>query len=189
MKKLLAIMLILTFCLSLSACKNKDENSSDTKTTPAQTECTEHDIRLLMETNLDCYYLFYVAPLGEGGGTDSDCYTKAETSFFTSYSELSDFVTKAYTNEKSDFLLNKYPSKDNPLYIDKNGSIYVDLDAVKPVEYNVLWDDSYTVTFTENSPQKCSFTLTTTDFDGNEYITSGSAVFENGKWLLTDMVY
>ena len=189
MKKLLAILLILTLCLSLSACKNNDENPSDKAQTVAQIECTEHDIRLLMETNLDCYYLFYVAPLSEGGGTDSDGYTKAETSFFANYSELSDFVTKTYTKEKSDFLLYQYPSKENPLYIEKDGAIYVDLDAVDPDEYFIMWDDSYTIKFTENTTEKCSFTLTTTDFDGNEYVTDGSAVFENGKWLLTDIVY
>lgn len=189
MKKILAIALILVFCLSLSACKSDNKTTTDTAKATAQTECSEQDIRLLMETNLDCYYLFYVAPLSEGGGTDSDGYTKAETSFFTSYSELNDFVTKTYTKEKSDFLLHQYPSKENPLYIEKDGAIYVDLDAVDPDEYFIMWDDSYTIKFTENTTEKCSFTLTTTDFDGNEYVTDGSAVFENGKWLLTDIVY
>lgn len=188
MKKLLAILFILAFCLSLSACKN-EEQISDTTQTAAQSECSEQDIRVLMESNLDCYYLFYIAPLSEGGGTDSDGYTQAEKSFFTSYSELNDFVTNTYTKEKSDYLLHQYPSAENPLYIEKNNEVYVDLDAVKPVEYKISWDDSYTIEFTENSNTKCSFTLTTTDFDGNEYQTSGSAVFENGKWLLADMVY
>ena len=189
MKKLLAILMVLALCLSFSACKNNDEKPADTQKEVTLSECTEQDVRILIERNLDCYYLFYVAPLSQGGGTDSDGYTKADTSFFASYSEMCDFVTTTYTKEKSDYLLHQYPSVENPLYIEKNGAVYVDLDVVEPVEYNILWDDSYTVEFTENSTEKCSFTLTTTDFDGNEYKTDGSAVNDNGKWLLTDMVY
>lgn len=188
MKKIIALVLSLLLCLSVTACKNnQDDSASPSQTAP--TECTEQDVRILMEHNLDCYYLFYVSPLAQGGGTDSDGYTKADNSYFASYKELSDFVENTYTQEKSAYLLSSYPTKSNPLYIEKNGLVYIDLDAITPVEYNVIWDDSYTVEFTENSTTKCSFNLTTEDFEGKEYVASGSAVFENGKWLLEDIVH
>lgn len=187
MKKILTILLLLALCLSFSACKKDTDDTSST--TVSVSECSEQDIRMLMERNLDCYYLFYVSPLSQGGGTDSDGYTKANTSFFADYNEMCDFVRSTYTAEKSSYLLNSYPSTENPLYIQKDGAIYVDLDAITPIEYNVMWDDSYTVEITEATNSECKFTLKTTDFDEKEYVAEGTAVFEDGKWLFTDLVY
>lgn len=190
MKRFLSIILVTLLCISFSACKNEnDSNNTDAMNNVAQSECSEQELRLLMESNLDCYYLFYVAPLTEGGGTDSDGYTKADTSFFATYKELCDFVNNTYAEKTASYLLNSYPSAENPLYIEKNSLVYVDLDAVEETEYEVMWDDSYTIEFIESSLSRCSFKLTTEDFDGDEYVADGSAVFENGKWLLEDMVY
>ena len=186
MKRFIALILSLLLCLSVSACKTDDSASQQNV---SSSECTEQEVRMLIEHNLDCYFLFYISPLTQGGGTDSDGYTKADNSYFATYKDFSDFVKNTYTQEKSAYLLGSYPSEENPLYIEKNDLVYVDLDAVTPVEYKINWDDSYTVEFTENSTTHCAFELTTTDFDGNEYVTNGSAAFENGKWLLEDMVY
>ncbi len=190
MKRILALLLAMLMCVLLASCKDDATVSEETNTVEtSEFACTEKTLRELLETNFDCYYLFYVAPISEGGGTDSDGYTKADTAFFASYSELRDFVTGTYTKEKSDYLLYEYPRPEKPLYKEKNGAVYVDLDAVEPTSYRIIWDDSYTVTFTENDNTKCAFTLTTIDLDSNEYTTSGTAVFESGNWRLTDLVY
>lgn len=188
MKKLIVLLLAITMMLCFTACKDDTQTASGSDSVKAVSECTETDVRTLIDKNADCYFLFYVSPLEIDGGTDSDGYSKAQTSFFASYSELCDFVNTTYVQEKADELLN-YPSAETPLYIERNGSLYVNSDTVKLVDYDIIWDDTYTIEFLTNSTTECTFSLTTTDFDGEEYTTQGKAINENGEWLLSDMIY
>ncbi len=186
MKRLIALIFILIITISFSACKKDPAPAQDT---PSNEHCTQQDIRMLMERNLDCYYLFYVAPISEISFTDSDGYSKVNSTFFASYAELCEFVESTYTAEKAFYLLNEYPSAKEPLYFEKNSDFYVNLNVVEPVTYEIMWDDTYTIEFIDNSNEVCTFELSTTDFDGNPYTTSGKAVMQNGDWVLTDIIY
>ena len=192
MKKLLVLFLALMMCLSFSACKDKDtDTNADTGTLVASKlsdDELEQEIRFLIERNLDCYYLFYVAPLNHTNQQNLDGYYGTNGTFLEDYAALEDLVFSTYSKEKATELL-KYPSEEKPLYKNSNGSIFVNPDAITPVEYNILWEDDYTITFTERTDEKCSFVLNTVDIDSNEYITNGSAVIENNSWLLSDLVY
>lgn len=188
MKRLSALLLALLMCLSFTACKkDKDKDTKTATADTAQTECTEQQVKRLVEKNLDCYFIYYVSPLTHTTQQNSDGYYGTDGSYFSSYKELEDLVKSTYTAEKATQLLS-YPSENAPLYKNVEGLIFTKPDVIKPVEYNIIWD-SYTVEFTENGTKKCSFKLNTTDLDGKEYTTDGEAVFENGTWLLTDLIY
>lgn len=186
MKKLIALLSALIMCFAFTACKNNPtNNTSDTPT--ATVECTEQDIRTLMERNLDCYFMFYVSPLGHTTQQNSDGYFGVDEAYISDYASLKDMVYGTYTAATAERLLN-HPSADTPLYKDVDGKIFMKDDVIDPVTYNIAWDD-YKVEITENSTEKCSFTLTTTDFDGKEYKADGIAVNENGTWLFETIIY
>ncbi len=191
MKRLitLSLALILTFsmCLCLSSCK-KDEKNGSSKNANTVTELTEQDIRLLMEKNLDCYFLFYVSPLTCTTQQNSDAYYGTDQSYFKTYDELKDLVETTYISEKATELLN-YPSEDLVLYKNVDGLIFEYPAAIKPVEYNIIWDDSYTVEMEKKSDTKYALSFTTTDLDSKAYETDGEIVFENGKWRFADLIY
>ncbi len=185
MKKLLALFLALVLCLSFTACKNNSANTAASKLSDSE---LEHEIRVLIEQNLDCYFIFYVAPLNHTTQQNSDGYYGTDGSYLESYAALESLVNSTYTQQKAQQLLN-YPSEQAPLYKDSYGSIFVKPDVITPVKYNILWEDDYTLTFTEKTKNECSFELNTVDIDGNAYTTNGSAIVENGSWLLTDLIY
>lgn len=186
MKKLLALLLIFILCLSVSACKN-DETTDIDGVSASSTECTEQDIYRLVERNLDYYYIFCVAPLSYEGDKTDDGYYKADTSFLSDYNAMESLVKSTYISEKASKLLS-YPNEEKPLYKNIDGEIYINPDYAENIDYNILWDDTYTVKFTEKSKEECTFELSTTDFDGNTYVTEGKAVFQYGGWVLTDII-
>ncbi len=185
----LALVLSISMCLSLSSCK-KDSNkgTQDSKNAVTQTELTEQDVRILMEKNLDCYFLFYVSPIKCTTQQNSDGYYGTEQSYFKTYDELKDLVESTYTEKKATELLN-YPSEDLTLYKNVDGLIFEYPASIKPVEYKVIWDDSYTVEMEKVSDKKYKLHFITTDLDSKSYETDGEIVFENGKWRFADLIY
>lgn len=191
MKKLIIFLLVAVMCVSFCACKKTPtQPANQTPTVPLEADavCSDQQIRLMMEKNLDCYFLFYVDPIQINGSIDSDKYGVADTSYLADYAALKNKVYDTYISSKAQDLLN-YPDSITPLYKEKNGKLYVNPDAITKTQYDVIWDpDSYTVNILNNSTTACSFELITT-YEGEDYIAEGSAKFENGKWLLTDIIY
>lgn len=182
MKRILALIMIIILCVSLCACKKETDN-----TVAENTECSQQQLRELINRNIDCYYLFFVAPLSTEGDADDDGYKKALTNFFENYDAMVEFVSSTYTSDYADELLN-YPKKKAPLYKNIDGAIYVNEDVIEKQTYEVAWDE-YDIEFTKNTKDKCEFTLMPVTFTGDNYVTTGSAVYEDGQWKLTDMVY
>lgn len=180
-KRLFALTLAVLMCLAFTACKNDTQTQSEDA--PA---CSEQTIRELMEKNLDCYFLFYVSPIPHTTQQNSDGYYGTEPAYFESYEDLKDFVYATYTTEKAQQLL-EYPQKTAPLYKDSQGLVFVDPTLVPKTEYNVAWEE-YEIEM-ESTDTSCTFTLTTTDFDGKEYTAEGKAVLENNQWRFADLVY
>ncbi len=184
MKRLLALILTILMCLSFTACKDGTTQKNATHLTETE---LEQEIRVLIEQNLDCYFLFYVSPLPHTTQQNSDGYYGTDGSYFENFDALKNLLKSTYISSKVEELL-VYPSADTPLYKDVEGYIFTKPDVIKPVKYNLSWED-YTVEFSEISDEKCTFTLKTTDFDGKKYETNGSASLENGKWLLENIVH
>lgn len=192
MKKLIslimALVLVLSMCFCMTACKNDDsKNDSKDADTKNVTPLTEQDIRILMEKNLDCYFLFYVAPLNNTTQQNSDGYYGTDGSYMKTYDELVKLLNATYTKDKANELLN-YPSSDMPLYKNVNNSIFVYPPVITPVDYDVIWDDTYTIDMEQISATEYALTLTTYDFDSNEYTAKGNIAFENGKWRFADVI-
>lgn len=183
----LVLVLVLSSCLCLSSCK-KDDTDIQSPKAENITPLTEQDIRILMEKNLDCYFLFYVAPLNKTTQRNSDGYYNTDGSYFKTYDELEDLVLATYTKEKATELL-EYPTADAPLYKDVDNQIYVNPGAITPVEYDIIWDDTYTIDMKKISDTEYALTFTAYDFELNEYVTDSSIVCENGKWRFVDVIY
>lgn len=181
MKRILSLLMILVLCISLGACKK------DADTATQSTQCSEQQLRALIERNIDCYYLFYVAPLNANGEADENGYAKASTVFLQDFDAMNEFLSSTYTKDKTQQLLN-YPDKNKPLYKNVDGAIYVNSTVIKPQTYEVAWDE-FTVEFTKNKKTRCEFKLTAATFTGDAYVTTGSAVLEDKEWKLTDVIY
>lgn len=191
MKRFIAILLAITLVLSMSFCLvscKKDNKSNTAENTDTIKELTEYDVRLLMEKNLDCYFLFYVSPLKCTTQQNSDAYYGTDGSYFKTYDELEELVRSTYTEDKATQLLN-YPSEDLVLYKNVEGLIFEYPAAIKPVEYRVVWDDSYTIDMKKVSDTKYKLHFNTTDLDSKSYETDGEIVFENSEWRFSDLIY
>ena len=186
MKRITALVALLALCITLCACScvADTSDSADTKVGA----CTELTIRKLMEQNLDCYFLYYVEPLPVTTQRNSDGYLGTDGSIYKTFSEFENLIKTTYVKESADKLLN-YPSKETPLYKGVQDSIFVKPDVAEFEKYDIIWDDSYTITIDSSTDTQCNFTLNTTDLDNKPYTTKGSAKVQNGKWLLADIIY
>ncbi len=186
MKRLLALMLTLALCFVMCACSCAGTSTDPTK--PEPVACNETTIRTLMEQNLDCYFIFYVEPLSHTTQQNSDGYYGAEKTYFADYNGLKNLVESTYIPQKASMLLN-YPEKETPLYKNVEGNIFMKPDVAEFTDYKIIWDETYTVKITSNTESECKFTLNTTDFDQKPYTVNGTAVYQNNRWLLTDIIY
>ena len=183
MKRLSALILTVLLSISLVACSCVTQ--ADTQGANVA-HCTENDIRALMERNLDCYTLYYISPAPVTTQQNSDGYLGVDKNFLSDYKTLSDLVTTTYTADKAAEILN-YPSKETPLYKDVQGNLFVKPDLVEFNDYEWSFSE-YTVKIDSDKDNKCTFTLKTEE-GSQTYETTGTAVYENGKWLLTDIIH
>ena len=182
---LLAITLLMSVCLCLASCKNDDKTDASNEKV---TELTEQDVRILIEDNLDCYFMFYVAPLSDNSYQGDDGYYETDGTYIKPYDELEKLVNDTYTKKTAQKLL-EYPSSDSPLYKNVDNSIYFKPEVITPVDYDVIWDDTYTIDMAQISDTQYALTFTTYDFDSNDYVAVGDIVFEDGKWRFDDIIY
>ncbi len=192
-KKLLCLLLAVIMCLSVTACGSKNPQVT---TEEVYQGCTEHDIRVLIEGNLDCIYCFFLlGTLGTTGEADKKGYYQADDAFFADYAGFESFVKSIYTEDTTNTLLTEYPSKDAPIYKKDGDNILVNPKNIKSVDqYNVVWNDDYTVNLYENETDntRCDFECITyelTDEGEKEYIARGTAIYENDLWKLEALVY
>ncbi len=188
MKKIALFLCLVFICLSFTCCSSCGFSKTETL-------CTEQQVRQLMERNLDCYIaVFALSHLPHTGDEVTNGFYQVSTSYFNSYKELDDFVRSTYTKEKADELMNVYPENQGPLYKEINSMLCVNT-KISPAQenYSVTWNDDYKVEFLSNDKEKCTFKLTTTEVNSegveNPYVIEGSAVFEDGKYKLTEMYH
>lgn len=194
MKKIIAILLIVIMCVCVVGCKDdqqqqtaKKSASNVQKATTAleNTKCSEQAILLLLESNLDCHAVFYVTPLTSTTQQNSDGYLGVDKNMMADYNTLSELVRNTYCKERAEELLN-YPSKETPLYKNVGGDLFVKPDVVKFEQYNIFWENP-SVKIIKEDANKCEFEITT-EKDSQPYTVKSSAVYEDGKWLLTDII-
>lgn len=195
MKKIIAIMMIVLLCLSVCACKDDtkpaETNAQKTQQSKGNTDplkaekCTEQTILMLFEKNLDCHAIFYVTPLLTTTQQNSDGYLGVDAKVMKDYDALSKMVHDTYTKETADSLLS-YPSKETPLYKSVDGFLFAKPDVAQFDSTYYAESDSAKVKILSSDNKKCEFEIS---FSGSENKTkTTSAVYEDGKWVLTEVI-
>jgi len=185
MKRFIALLMALTLCFALCACKKNKEAEAPA---PTNALCTQQELLTLIEQNADCYYFFYVSPLEHTDQQNSDGYMGVAEGPFDNYETLRNLVLSTYTKSCAETLLS-YPSADAPLYKEAGGGFFVNPEVKGNPDYNLTWNN-VSVEITNSTQTECSFKTTTTSDDYTTvYTTSGKAVYEDGKWRLAQLIY
>ena len=192
MKKIIAMLMVIMLCLCICSCGDDETAAKKAvaapKPTTAQqnTTCSQQAILILMESNLDCHNMFYMKPLTTTTQQNSDGYLGVDPAIMKDYDALKTLVNNTYSKECAQKLLS-YPSKENPLYKNVDGCLFTKPDVAKfDPDYVVSWDDC-TVEIIKSDNKTCEFKITTQK-DSKPYSVSSTAVYENGKWLFTEVL-
>lgn len=169
---------------------NNSQNGGSTEPT-----LTEEGIRALMTENLNCMLNIFVLnhlPI-QGDFVDGQSIYPVNTDKFATFAEFEAYVRSVYTKETADLYLYNFPYEGEPMYFEKDGLLYIDMNKVGGKGYYVDWSD-YTVTINSCKNGVCSFTLNAQvewpaeQPKAEDYPVEGKAVLENGAWLLTEML-
>ena len=177
------------------------EVTTQAATTNAQEENqTLKDIEALIPLNRECGIgiLMWDLPYEDSSQYDpndeSTYILKVTDSRFKSYDDLKNYVESIYSSNAAKKYLTDYPEKGNPKYVNKNGDLYINTTLSGAKGYYVDWSNP-TVVIDEETADTCKFTVTVCIEEPSDnpvqvpYKVSGTAVKENGKWLLADILY
>lgn len=126
---------------------------------------------------------------------DQDGYIiPADENAFASYEAFEKFVRAVYVEEKANMFLYKYPTEDNPLFINENGKLYYNMTAYGEKGYYVDWTN-YEITIDKKKEDRIEFTVTASiEVPADQpvkkpYDIKGAIVKQGDRWLLEDSVY
>lgn len=203
MKKILTVLLISALFLSLMGCyenfNGNDTSSgiiSSSESHGSTTDSLDEDgIKHLMTENINCMYnIFVLDSLPHTEQLVKDNIYQVNTDKFKNYSEFENYIKSVYTAEFADTLLNNYPYEGVSKYLNIDGKLCINLDYCGGKGYYVDWSE-YSVKILSCNEEICEFNLTASIEEPAEiptkapYNVKATAKFENGKWLLTKMVY
>lgn len=116
-------------------------------------------------------------------------YIKVDTNVFAKYSEFYNMVHSVYCNDQASY----YITTGCPGYTDINGDLYFDTNYMAGGGYYIIWD-GYSITVNDNSDNECHFSVNV-KYQGpmtsnivTDKIINGTAIYENGRWVLTKML-
>lgn len=157
---------------------------------------TEAELRNLIDNNIYC--MFNVFDLGTlpttGEPVDGTNLYQVDTDIFKNYSEFEEYVRSIYSKDWADTLLYNYPYEGVRLYSEVDGKLYVDMTYAGAKGYYVDWND-YSVQIDTVKAGICEFTIkTSVEWPADnpvkeDYILNETAVYENGGWRLTRIIY
>lgn len=113
---------------------------------------------------------------------------------FASFAEFESYIRGVYCAEEDERLLYQYPYEDSSVYLDVDGALCIDLNQAGAKGYYVDWT-SCEITIDSADAERCEFTVKGSIEEPAEvsvqedYFANGTAVFENGKWVLEKMIY
>ena len=117
-----------------------------------------------------------------------------DKTYFKSYEDFESYVRSVYCKETADRLLYDYPYEGNPKYINIDGELCVNTALDGSKGYYVDWTDCK-VAIKDSDGKQCTFSVTGQKKEPadnptkEDYTVESKAVFENGKWLLGEMIY
>lgn len=200
------VVLVLYICFSADKKVNMDkkidttimsqENKSEDITEAENTAIiTEEIIRTLVDDNFNCMKnIFILSSLPTTGeAVDGEYIYKVDESIFKNYAEFEEYIRSIYCKETADMLLYNYPYDNVQKYVDIDGALCLNKMYDGAKGYYVDWSN-YSVKIISSDNKKCEFTLTGAIEEPaeipkiEEYKVNGIAVYENKKWVLTDMI-
>ena len=198
MKKFISLMFILLLlCSCLTGCFviTKEVDVKDKKTEPSfENAITEEEIKALLSENAYCNInLFTVSSLWPKGDALKDHIYEADTEKFADYKAFKKYLSNIYTADYVKYLLNDYPEKGNPLYVNIDGKLCINANLMAGRGYDVNWDNPK-ITIKEQTETESTFeaTVSKTESGKNtkseDYTVTVTAVYENGKWLLPEII-
>ncbi len=181
--------------ISIVAENEETISDKETETMDYETEQMTNNMLDLFEDNLYCVlYMFYfgnhLETTGESGGYNL---LKVKTDKFASYSAYEVFLRATYTADVVQTLIvpAKYMSGSNG-ELCLNAAFVEDGRFYDVSDYYVDWSD-YQLVVDSFSEKECYFTVTAMENNPGSgqtlYERSGKAVYQNGKWILTEVVY
>lgn len=171
-------------------------NSTDIEevTLPQGDNEMEQTLRKLVDSNYSCITsMFYYGVLPyDTSEYSEDKHATVQSSEFKSVEDLRNYLVKTFTQEEVNMILTKYID-GNPLYLDEDGVLKVDLTQASFAGMPVPWRD-YTIEIQSLNHDECMFVVTA--FFEDDPIREGPdsasyafcAKLEDG-WKLTKMVY
>lgn len=192
----LTVGILLCGCVEGSFDKEQDKATTGAETTKEQS-VSEDTLRELIDKNVYCNLKIFCGSLPT---KESDVDTQTTTlhqvseEAFPDYASFEKYVRSVYCKDTADMYLYNYPTEGAQKYRNVDGKLYIDLQYDNSKGYYVIWDD-YTITIDSSSADKCEFTVkAAVEMPADkpvkeEYTVKGTAVYENGKWVLTEMLY
>lgn len=177
---------------------SKLENSEQESTYKSIDENEAKDIVIhLVDENLYCMSTLFgnVSELiGEYDVSEEEKQVPIER--FASYMDFENYLHNIYNNEVVNKYLHNYPYEGNPLYINKDGKLFVNLKLAEQQKgYYIQWENGYDINITKFNDTQITFDVTTTikepsdDGEEEQYGVNGTASLIEGKWVLNQIVY
>lgn len=160
-------------------------------------QVTESILKELIDKNVYCNITIFNGrlPLKETEiDMDTTSLYQVSEEAFKDYAAFEQYIRSVYCQSTADMYLNNYPEEGLQKYKNVDGKLYLDLKYCGEKGYYVKWDN-YTITIDKTDAKNCEFTVKTTvempadEPVEEEYTVKGTAVYENGKWVLEKMLY
>lgn len=177
--------------------EKEEDASTEAGSASGQNETiTEEELSNLFKENLNCMlYIFELGDLShEEEPMDGDMIYRVTDDKFHSLADLEEYLLTVYTKEEADRLLYHYPYEDQSKYLEQDGVLCINLALSGGKGYYVDWTD-FEVTIKTIEEDRCTFLVKGTIEEPaeepiqEEYFSEGVAVYENGHWVLEEMMH
>ncbi|MCI6888641.1 MAG: IseA DL-endopeptidase inhibitor family protein [Ruminococcus sp.] len=156
---------------------------------------TEAQLRNLTDQSLYCMAnIFSLGSLPTIGEPIKDNLYQVSTDKFADYETFKNYIRSIYSKEEADVLLNNFPYENTQKYVNYEGKLCLDKNYDGSKGYYVDWDN-YSIEIISQDSSKCDFKVLTTvtlpaeNPTPEDYTINATAVFEDGSWKLTSMLY
>ena len=175
--------------------ENKETETQETEAEESKAQegaAIESEIRRLVDENLYCMRDVFVLSMlpTEDTPIEGEWIYPVKEDVFKDYAEFDAYVRSVYCKETADM----YLCGEDPKYVNIDGKLCANKYLEGSKGYYVDWTD-YDLTIDSVTEDECTFTVTcSVEWPADKpvkeaYPVSGKAVKEDGKWLLTSMLY
>lgn len=203
-KKILSLLMVSVLLFVLCSCGGNAADGSELADTTSEnevissdnSEITEEMLSDLFKENVYCMVnVFSISHLPYDEETMQDGHIcKVSDEKFASFADFESYIRSVYCEAEAERLLYQYPYEDSPMYLNVDGVLCIDLNQAGAKGYYVDWSNCE-ITIDSVDAERCEFTVKGSIEEPAEvpvqedYFANGTAVFENGNWVLEKMIY